>query len=53
MGNRTNFTKITGVSSNDLVKKLEEGIQFLVNKGLSKTLIKERSIITPVAAQGH
>ena len=44
--------KITGVSSNDLVKRLEEGIQFLVNKGLSKTLIKERSIITPSCGTG-
>ncbi len=44
--------KITGVSSNDLVKKLEEGIQFLVNKGVSKTLIKERSIITPSCGTG-
>ena len=44
--------KITGVSLNDLVKKLEEGIQFLVNKGLSKTLIKERSIITPSCGTG-
>ncbi|MBM4065904.1 MAG: hypothetical protein FJ266_09740 [Planctomycetes bacterium] len=44
--------KITSVSSNDLVKKLEEGVQFLVNKGLSKTLIKERSIITPSCGAG-
>src|SRR3990167_4361982 len=44
--------KITGVSSNDLVKRLEEGIQFLVNKGVSKTLIKERSIITPSCGAG-
>ncbi|MDO8140405.1 MAG: hypothetical protein Q6358_02805 [Candidatus Brocadiales bacterium] len=44
--------KITGVSSDDLVKRLEEGIQFLVNKGLSKTLIKERSIITPSCGAG-
>ncbi|MBM2833485.1 MAG: methionine synthase, partial [Candidatus Brocadiaceae bacterium] len=44
--------KISGVSSDDLVKKLEEGIQFLVNKGVSKTLIKERSIITPSCGAG-
>ena len=45
-------SKITSVSSDDLVKKLEEGIQFLVNKGLSRTLIKERSIITPSCGAG-
>lgn len=45
-------SKIAGVSSNDLVKKLEEGIAFLVNKGLSRTLIKERSLITPSCGTG-
>lgn len=45
-------SKVTNVSANDLVKKLEEGIQFLVNKGLSKTLIQERSIITPSCGTG-
>ncbi|MBI5678680.1 MAG: hypothetical protein HZC52_09410 [Planctomycetes bacterium] len=48
----TTSPKITGVSLNQLVTKLEEGIQFLVNKGLSKTLIKERSIITPSCGTG-
>jgi methionine synthase II (cobalamin-independent) len=45
-------SKVTSVSLNDMVKKLEEGIQFLAGKGLSKTLIKERSIITPSCGTG-
>ncbi|HHT9136609.1 MAG TPA: methionine synthase [Candidatus Wunengus sp. YC60] len=44
--------KITSISSNDLVKRLEEGVQFLVNKGLPRTLIQERSIITPSCGAG-
>ncbi|MCR4322138.1 MAG: hypothetical protein NUV74_17605 [Candidatus Brocadiaceae bacterium] len=45
-------SKVTNVSTNDLVKKLEEGIQFLVDKGFSRTLIQERSIITPGCGTG-
>ena len=45
-------SKVTNVSLNDLVKKLEEGIQFLINKGISRTLIQERSIITPSCGTG-
>jgi len=45
-------SKVTNVSTHDLVKKLEEGIQFLVNKGFSRTLIQERSIITPSCGTG-
>ena len=44
--------KIADVSLDDLVKRLEEGIQFLVNKGLPKTLIKERSMVTPSCGAG-
>lgn len=44
--------KIMNVSLNDLIKKLEEGIQFLIDKGFSKTLIQERSIITPSCGTG-
>ncbi|MEP9409892.1 MAG: hypothetical protein HRF42_00535 [Candidatus Brocadia sp.] len=44
--------KVTSVSVNELLKKLEEGIRFLVDKGFSKTLIKERSIITPSCGTG-
>jgi hypothetical protein len=43
---------IMNVSLNELIKKLEEGIQFLTDKGLSKTFIKERSIITPSCGTG-
>jgi len=35
-----------------MVKRLEDGIQFLVNKGLPKTLIKERSMVTPSCGTG-
>ncbi|TVL99876.1 MAG: hypothetical protein CV087_16135 [Candidatus Brocadia sp. WS118] len=45
-------SKINTTSLNDLVKKLEEGIQFLVGKGISKTLIHDRSIITPSCGTG-
>lgn len=44
--------KVTSVSVSDLLKKLEEGIRFLVDKGFSRTLIKERSIITPSCGTG-
>ncbi|OQZ01935.1 MAG: hypothetical protein B6D34_12445 [Candidatus Brocadia sp. UTAMX1] len=44
--------KVMNVSLNDLVKKLEEGIQFLVDKGFSRAFIKERSIITPSCGTG-
>ncbi|OQZ01013.1 MAG: hypothetical protein B6D35_04175 [Candidatus Brocadia sp. UTAMX2] len=44
--------KINTTSLNDLVKRLEEGIQFLVRKGISRTLIQERSIITPSCGTG-
>lgn len=44
--------KINDTSLNDLVKKLEEGIQFLVGKGISRTLIHDRSIITPSCGTG-
>ncbi|MBM4055908.1 MAG: hypothetical protein FJ264_14845 [Planctomycetes bacterium] len=45
-------SKIADVTLDDLVKRMEEGIQFLVHKGLSKKLIKERSIITPSCGTG-
>ncbi len=45
-------SKIINVSLNELVKKLEEGIQFLIDKGFSQTLIKERSLITPSCGTG-
>lgn len=45
-------SKINTVSLDDLVKKLEEGIQFLIGKGLSRALIKERSFITPSCGTG-
>lgn len=44
--------KINTTSLNDLVKKLEEGIQFLVEKGISRSLIHDRSIITPSCGTG-
>ena len=44
--------KIMSVSLNDLVKKLEEGIQILIGKGIPGTLIRERSIITPSCGTG-
>lgn len=44
--------KVMNVSLNGLIKKLEEGIQFLVDKGISRTLIQERSIITPRCGTG-
>ena len=45
-------SKVINVSLNDLVKKLEEGIQFLISKGISRTLIQQRSIITPSCGTG-
>lgn len=45
-------SKITSVSLDDLIKRLEEGIQFLTDKGLSRTCIKEQSIITPSCGTG-
>lgn len=44
--------KINTISLNDLVKKLQEGIQFLVEKGISRALIHDRSIITPSCGTG-
>lgn len=44
--------KITGVSLDDLKKKMNEGIKFLADKGMPKSLIKERSIITPSCGTG-
>lgn len=44
--------KIMSVSLNDLVKKLEEGIQILIGKGIPGTLIRERSIVTPSCGTG-
>lgn len=43
---------ITDVSLDQLIKKLEEGIQFLAGKGLPEAFIKERSIITPSCGTG-
>lgn len=45
-------SKINSISLHDLVKKLKEGIQFLVEKGIPRTLIQERSIITPSCGTG-
>ncbi|MCF6148420.1 MAG: hypothetical protein E3K37_07150 [Candidatus Kuenenia sp.] len=45
-------SKIADVTLDDLVKRLEEGVQFLVSKGLSKKLIQERSIVTPSCGAG-
>ena len=45
-------SKINTTSLNDLLKRLEEGIQFLVGKGISITLIHDRSIITPSCGTG-
>lgn len=45
-------SKINTTSLNDLLKRLEEGIQFLVGKGISRTLIHDRSIITPSCGTG-
>ncbi len=44
--------KVMNISLNELIKKLEEGIQFLVDKGTSRAFIKERSIITPSCGTG-
>ena len=44
--------KVMSVSVNDLIEKLQEGIQFLTNKGFSRSLIKDRSIITPSCGTG-
>ncbi len=44
--------KINTTSLDDLVKKLEEGIQFLAGKGVSRALIHDRSIITPSCGTG-
>lgn len=44
--------KINTTSLNDLRKKLKEGIQFLVDKGISRSLIYDRSIITPSCGTG-
>lgn len=43
---------IMNVSLNELVKRLEEGIRFLADKGLPKEFIRERSIITPSCGTG-
>lgn len=45
-------SKINATSLNDLVKRLEEGIQYLAGKGISRTLIHNRSIITPSCGTG-
>lgn len=45
-------SKITSISADDLVKKLEEGVQFLIRKGLSKEFIREKSLITPSCGAG-
>lgn len=44
--------KVMNVSLNDLIKKLDEGIKFLVSKEISRALIQERSIITPSCGTG-
>ncbi|MBE7446650.1 MAG: hypothetical protein HS132_16030 [Planctomycetia bacterium] len=44
--------KIMNVSLNDLLKKLNDGIQFLVSKEISRALIRESSIITPSCGTG-
>ncbi|MCF6157278.1 MAG: methionine synthase [wastewater metagenome] len=45
-------SKINTVSLHDLIKRLEEGIRFLIDKGLSGEFIKERSLITPSCGAG-
>ncbi len=45
-------SKINNVSSQELVKKLGDGIKFLESKGFSSAMIKERSIITPSCGAG-
>ena len=44
--------KVMNVSLNDQIKKLVEGIKFLVSKEISRALIQERSIITPSCGTG-
>lgn len=44
--------KVMNVSLNDLIKKLDEGIKFLVSKEISRTLIQERSLVTPSCGVG-
>ncbi|MDN3514075.1 MAG: hypothetical protein NG747_06715 [Candidatus Brocadia sp.] len=44
--------KIMNVSLNDLIKKLDEGIKFLMSKDISRAIIQERSIITPSCGTG-
>ncbi|NUO09858.1 MAG: hypothetical protein HUU08_14470 [Candidatus Brocadia sp.] len=44
--------KIMNVSRNDLIKKLDEGIKFLMSKDISRAIIQERSIITPSCGTG-
>ena len=46
-------SKVINVSLNDLVKKLEEGIQFLISKGISRTLIQKGLSSLLVVGQGR
>jgi len=45
-------SKIAHVSSEELINKMKEGVAFLIDKGLSKELIKKRSLITPSCGAG-
>ena len=45
-------SKINNVSLDDLKKRMNDGIKFLADKGIPKSLIKERSIITPSCGTG-
>ncbi|MDR4507520.1 MAG: hypothetical protein MRJ65_04670 [Candidatus Brocadiaceae bacterium] len=45
-------SKINEVSLQNLVTRMEDGIKFLTDKGIQRTLIQERSFITPSCGAG-